>query len=66
MFKPITPARHTQLAIAAGFWSFGVTWLFAPQMLEQMFARGPDAQLPIVALAIGGLGAHALGCRSQP
>lgn len=29
-------------------------------MLEEMLARSADAQLPIVTLAIGGLGAHAL------
>lgn len=60
MLKLNTSAQHTKLAIAAGFLSFGATWLFAPQMLEQMFARDADAHLPVVTLAIGGLGAHAL------
>jgi hypothetical protein len=60
MLKLNTSAQYTKLAIAAGLLSFGATWLFAPQMLEEMFARNPGAHLPIVTLAIGGLGAHAL------
>jgi hypothetical protein len=60
MFKPITPARQTQLAIAAAFLSFGAVWLLAPDWLAQLFARDPTLHLPVVTLALGGLGAHAL------
>jgi hypothetical protein len=60
MFKSITPAKHTQLAIAGAFLSFGSAWLFAPQWLEGLFARDPAMHLPVVTLAIGGLGAHAM------
>jgi hypothetical protein len=59
MLKSISPARHTQFAIALGFLSFGVTWLVAPNWLEHLFARDA-ASLQIAALAIGGLAAHSL------
>lgn len=60
MFKPITPAKHTQLAIAGVFLSFGAAWLFAPDWLAQLFAREPSLHLPVVMLATAALGAHAL------
>lgn len=60
MFKPNNPAKLTQLAIAAGLLSFGAAWLFAPQQIEQIFASEPQARLPVVTLAMGALGAHAL------
>ncbi|MGE0740288.1 MAG: hypothetical protein AB7O98_03020 [Hyphomonadaceae bacterium] len=61
MQKEIAPARLTQLALAAGFLSFGVAWLAAPQALETMFARDhATAILPVVALTLGALAAHAL------
>lgn len=59
MLKPLPPAKHTQFAIAIGFLSFGVVWLFAPTWLEHLFARDIGA-LQITTLALGGLGAHAL------
>ncbi len=60
MFKSITPARHTQIGIAGCFLSFGAAWLFAPDWLAQLFARDPALHLPVVMLATGALGAHAL------
>jgi hypothetical protein len=60
MFKPITPAKHTQLAIAGCFLSFGAAWLRAPDWLAQLFARDPALHLPVVMLATSALGAHAL------
>ena len=62
MFTPISPAKQTQYAIAAGFLSFGMTWLAAPRLLSNLFAGDSGAALPIVTLAMGGLGAHALAC----
>lgn len=60
MFRSINPARYTQLAISAGFLSFGAAWLFAPKWLEDLFAAEPSLQLPVVTLALAGLGAHAV------
>ena len=60
MLKHLSAPKRTQYAIAAGLLSFGAAWLVAPQWLEQLFARDPDAALPIVTLAIGALGAHAI------
>lgn len=60
MLKTVSPARRTQNAIALAFLSFGAAWLFAPTWLEHLFARDPHMMLPVVALALGGLGAHAL------
>ena len=60
MFRANNPAKLTQLAIVASFLSFGAVWLIAPQQLEQLFTRDPQAQLPVVTLAMGALGAHAL------
>jgi hypothetical protein len=60
MVEPSSRAKHTQLAIAGAFLSFGGAWLFTPQWLTQIFARDPALHLPVVTLAIGALGAHAL------
>jgi hypothetical protein len=60
MFQYISPPKRTQYALAAGFLSFGVAWLSAPHWLQHLFAREADAPPPIVALAIGGLGAQAM------
>lgn len=60
MLNPISPTKHTQLAIAGAFLSFGAAWLFAPDWLAQLFARDPALHLPVVMLATGALGAHAL------
>ena len=60
MLQDISAPRRTQYALAAGFLSFGVAWLAAPHWLEALFARDSGAPLPIVALAIGGLGAQAM------
>jgi hypothetical protein len=62
MFETISPAKQTQYAIAAGFLSFGIASLAAPRLLSNVFASDTGAALPIVTLAIGGLGAHALAC----
>jgi hypothetical protein len=60
MFESNNPARLTQLAIVAALLSFGVAWLLAPEQIELLVARDPQAQLPIVTLSMGALGAHAL------
>jgi hypothetical protein len=61
MLKDIPPARLTQLALAAGFLSFGVAWLAAPDSLEYLFAREQSAAIaPIVSLALSLLGMQAL------
>lgn len=60
MINFISPAKHTQMLIAIAFLSFGVVWLFAPDFLANLFARDPALHLPVVTLAIGALGAHAL------
>ncbi|WP_395647709.1 hypothetical protein [Terricaulis sp.] len=61
MLTPYFPARLTQYAIAAGFLSFGAVALGAPDFLRALMAR-PEFQTgyPIVGLAIGALGAHAV------
>lgn len=55
MFK--TPARRAQLFLAAGFLSFGLTWLAAPTWMIKLFGT---AELPVVPLALTALGAHAI------
>ena len=61
MLNDIPPARLTQLALAAGFLSFGVAWLAAPEGVEYMFAREQSAAIaPIVSLALSLLGVQAL------
>jgi hypothetical protein len=61
MLKDIPPARLTQLALAAGFLSFGVAWLVSPESLEYLFAREQSAAIaPIVSLALSLLGVQAL------
>jgi len=61
MFKDSAPARLTQLALAAGFLSFGAAWLAAPEELEFMFAREQSAAVaPVVSLALSLLGVQAL------
>lgn len=60
MFNPISPAKHVQLAMAVAFLCFAASWLFAPQWLAETFARDRALHLPLVTLAVGGLGAHAL------
>lgn len=60
MLKHLSAPKRTQYAVAAGFLSFGVAWLAAPQWLEHLFARDASASIPVVTSAIGGLGAHAL------
>lgn len=57
MFKHISQTRLTQLAIAAGFLSFGVAWVAAPESMVKLFAA---TDLPIVPLALIALGAQAL------
>jgi hypothetical protein len=61
MLKDIPPARLTQLALAAGFLSFGVAWAASPEGLAILFAREhSEATLPIVTLALSLLGVQAL------
>lgn len=61
MFKPIQSAPATQLAIAAGFLSFGAVSIFAPDFVRALMVREEfQTGYPIVTLAIGALGAHAL------
>lgn len=60
MFKATMPAKHTQLASAGALLSCGAVWLFAPDWVAQLFARDPALHLPVVMLATGALGAHAL------
>lgn len=61
MLKEIPPARLTQLALVAGFLSFGVAWLAAPDSLAMLFSR-PHAPtiLPVVTLTLAALGTHAI------
>ena len=56
----ISPAKQTQYAISLGFLSFGAAWLTAPRWIETLFATDGNATLPVVTLAMGGLGAHAI------
>jgi hypothetical protein len=61
MLKEIPPARLTQLALAAGFLSFGVAWLAAPDNLAVLFSRAhAPTILPVVTLTLAALGAHAI------
>ena len=61
MLKPIQSAPATQLAIAAGFLSFGAVSVIAPDFIRALMVREEfQAGYPIVTLAIGALGAHAL------
>jgi hypothetical protein len=58
MLGSYTPDTSTKVAIAAGFLSFGIVALFAPDAIGAIMAR--DSTLPIVTLAVGTLGAHAM------
>lgn len=61
MFTSVRPATATKFALAAGFLSFGAVALFAPDFIRHLMVR-PEFQTgyPIVTLAIGALGAHAI------
>lgn len=60
MFRPDSRAKHIQFAIASVFLSFGAASLLAPDWLAQLFGRDAALHLPVVMLATGALGAHAL------
>ena len=60
MFKRTSRAKRTQFVIAIALLSFGGASVIAPDWLAQNFARDPALHLPIVMLAIGALGVHAL------
>lgn len=58
---PHQPAKLTQYAIALGFLSFGAVALFAPDFIRTLMVREEfQTGYPIVSLAIGALGTHAL------